>query len=184
MGALPRPPLEPLIQALQPADRATLRRHGVRLGYLDVFAPATLKPAVRVLRARLWTAAREEPPHAPPPAEAVAVPVAGERRTFLQACGFRPAGPLAVRIDVLDRLVGLARKAAEAGEGIFHPEPAMASLLGRSAEELAAVLQATGFRRDGDGFRLGQKPAARGRRTRRPRDGAFAGLARLKAARA
>jgi ATP-dependent RNA helicase SUPV3L1/SUV3 len=183
MGSLPRPPLEPLIQALEPADRKTLRRHGVRLGYLDVFAPATLKPAVRAMRARLWAVAREEPAREPPPAEAVAVAVPREQRSFLQACGFRPAGPLAVRIDVLDRLVGLARKAAEAGEGVFRPDAAMASLLGRSGEELAATLQAAGFRREGDEFRLPQKPA-RGRRARRPRDGAFAGLARLKAARA
>jgi hypothetical protein len=59
----------------------------------------------------------------------------------------------------------------------------MASLLGRGAEELAAVLQATGFRRDGEQFRLGPRAAARGPRTRRPREGAFAGLARLKVAR-
>jgi ATP-dependent RNA helicase SUPV3L1/SUV3 len=183
MGSLPRPPLEPLIQALEPADRKALRRFGVRLGYLDVFAPATLKPAVRVMRARLWAVAREEPALEPPPAAAVAVAFERERRDWLQACGFRPAGPLAVRVDVLDRLVGSARKAAEAGEGAFRPEPALASLLGRSVEELAAVLQATGFRRDGEQFRLGPKPYSRGRRAGRPREGAFAELARLKVAR-
>jgi len=182
MGSLPRAPLEPLLQALTPADRAALRRHGVRLGYLDVFAPALLKPAARRLRGRLWATAREiEPAPEPPPPQAVAVPLARERQAFLDACGFRPAGPLAVRADVLDRLVGLARKAAAAGAGAFVPDPAMASLLGRGVEELAGVLSAAGFRRDGERFRLAQRQGP-GRQRRPTGDGAFAGLTRLKAA--
>ena len=182
MGSAPRPPLEPLIRALAPDDRRALRRLGVRLGYLDVFVPATLKPAARALRARLWSASRQQAPAESPPANAVAVPLEGRAPEFLQALGFRPAGPLAVRADVLDRLVGLARKAAEAGGGAFAPDPAMASLLARGAEDLAAVLQAAGFRRDGERLRLGPRPGGRDRRPAPAPGGAFAELARLKAA--
>jgi len=192
LGALAREPVAALLQALSPEDRRRLGRAGVRLGYLDVFLPAMLRPERAATAVRLWTVAAglDAPPPAPP-AGAVSLPADPALPPGLYgAAGYRVCGGRAVRIDMLDRLATLAH--ARAAGGAFVPDHAMLSLLGLSREELDPVLRGLGYRAEPGRAAHGAADAVAyryaGRRPRRGRPPAlrsaqahspFAGLARL-----
>ena len=101
------------------------------------------------------------------------------------AAGFRRLRQRAVRLDMLDRLPGLAH--AESQKGPFRPDHAMLSLLGTPREDLDDVLRALGYRPEGEGEdvayrfvgRRRRRPAAEGAaRPRAPPQSPGAGLAR------
>jgi ATP-dependent RNA helicase SUPV3L1/SUV3 len=78
----------------------------------------------------------------------------GRSESDYAAAGYQRCGPLAVRLDMLERLADLIREnRARHGKGRFEPGAAMCSLMGCSNEELRQVLKALGYRRL-------QKPAA------------------------
>ncbi|TGY90935.1 hypothetical protein, partial [Marinicauda pacifica] len=64
------------------------------------------------------------------------------------AAGFQRCGPLAVRLDILERLADLIREARQAHPNRqFEPAPAMTSLLGCSVADLRGVLKSLGYKR-------------------------------------
>jgi ATP-dependent RNA helicase SUPV3L1/SUV3 len=191
LGSLPRAGLGPLIDGLAKADRERLKRLGVRLGFLDVFLPALLKPAHIRVRARLWAAAQGlEAPPAPPLGLVSARAEPDWPEGFAGACGYRVIGRRAYRVDMLDRLASQVRGAARAGA--FEADHAMLSLIGCGREEIAEVLSCLGYRashRDGaTSFRftgrLGEQSSrSRGNDAHRraPAGSPFAALGRIKA---
>jgi ATP-dependent RNA helicase SUPV3L1/SUV3 len=140
---------------------------GFRLGRAGVFLPALLRPAAVELRAVLWAvhAGLNAPPAAVPPGR-VSVPMeAAAPAAFYRANGYWPAGGLAVRIDMLERVAEEAWK--RLGNGPFQPGPDMLALAGCGAEDMAVLLGTLGFRRqlkDGQDWFMAparkRKPAA------------------------
>ena len=150
LGTLPRADLEVMIRGLGRRERSLLKRHGLRLGFLDVFMPAMAKPERISAAARLWSVHHGIEPPPPPPPGAVSVPADEAWPSgFAQACGYRVIGARAYRVDMVDRLAAQARGAARAGP--FAPDAAMLSLLGCGHGELAEVLAALGYRAAGQG---------------------------------
>ena len=144
MGSLPRAPLQAQVAGLDAEARRSLRRLGIVIGRDSIFMPALLKPAAVALRALLWANQRGiAAPPAPAPGR-VSLPADDNLPTgFYEAVGFRVAGRLAVRIDILERLAEQAWTLAATGPFAVGPE--MLNLLGCQDDDLAAVLADIGF---------------------------------------
>jgi len=169
LGSLARRRAADQVAALSRDDRQALRSLGLRIGRESVFFPGMLRPATMALRGLLW-AVREEvavPPVPPPGRTSVAVN-AGVSEAFYEAVGFRVLGPLAVRMDIVERLAGRATRLSR--EGAFAPGPELTSLLGCGATELAAVLGCLGYTACADDtgvrFRRRRESGQRGNRSR------------------
>ena len=163
LGTVPRRDVAQQVAALPAADRTALARLGVTIGRLTVFLPALLEPEALRLRARLF-AARHGGPEAAAPDGVPSLPRDASRpAAFYAACGSQAAGPWAVRVDRLDRAAALLARASR--EGPFRLPAELSGLLGRSPEELPALLRALGYAEAGGRFTR----AAPGRGDRRRR---------------
>ncbi|MBE7638467.1 hypothetical protein GUA87_16540 [Sneathiella sp. P13V-1] len=114
MGVLPRYVLNDQIRLLDKKHFGQLKFVGVRVGYEHVFMPLQLKPDPTSLRCLLWAIneeRREIPPA--PPAGRVSFEVT-ERlpRSYWLTAGYAMFDNLAVRLDMLDRLAGMLRRAS------------------------------------------------------------------------
>jgi ATP-dependent RNA helicase SUPV3L1/SUV3 len=147
LGSLKRGDAADQINALSRDDRRQLRALGVRIGRDMAFLPALLKPDAVRWRALLWAlhANRAGLPDLPP-AGRVSVPATKNfEPDFLEACGYRILGPLAVRIDMAERLTSKAWLLAKSGP--FKPTVELTSMIGAGNTELPGVLAALGFKR-------------------------------------
>ena len=137
-GVLPRDMAR--LDRLDLRQRDTLRRLGVRIGGLDLFMPAALRPATM----RLWlhlAGLRGMNPVAPPPA----LPPTVDGR--IAPVGYRRLGDQALRVDLADRLLADAHRCRLGAPGwrVFL-DPAKARSMGLSTAGYAALLRAGGFR--------------------------------------
>ncbi len=147
LGILPRDTVSDLIAGLEKTDRAALAKAGVRLGPHFVFLRQMTRPDTVELKALLW-AVKESLAEVPeiPPAGRVSIRAAADvPASFYQFIGYPKTGPLAVRVDILDRLVSDMYASSE--ENLYPREPSYAPLLGCSLDELDEVLAALGFER-------------------------------------
>lgn len=140
-----------LVRALDAEGRAGLSAAGLRIGRLSIYAPTLIKPRAARLLAILRQVATGQP--GPPPVLPPHGPVSIRRDPAVPdaayvAVGFRPLGPLAVRVDRLERLALQAAQQAETAGG-FVPDATTGASLGQPLDALAPVLQALGFRRIG-----------------------------------
>lgn len=152
LGSLPRPLVHDQLAALTEQDRRLLARRDIRLGQLSVFVPALLKPGAQRLRALLWAVhAHVTPPTLPDGRVSL---IADALPTGLAlAIGHLPAGPFAIRMDVLERVSAQLRTLArEQPDGFALPAP-LASQLGLNGAKLAAALQSLGWRAGPQGWR-------------------------------
>jgi len=155
LGILPRDQVADMLADLTPKDRAQLHRLGVRLGYRDVFMPTLLRPARMLVRNHLWHLAHPkqgQPAPLMPEAGRVTVTLSpsspdAQRESYLATVGFRPVGDFAVRVDIFDRLAGLAHTAAKGGA--FPISHEMLSLLGRGREAMDQLLLELGYKGEG-----------------------------------
>lgn len=186
-GCLSRGRVAPLVSALSPDERASLRHLGVVIGDVAVFLPALRSHATLGLRALLWRLfAGEDPGRPVPPPGLSHARGDGMSTNFFQSQFCLPAGSRFVRADRLERLARDAyRKARDGG---FALDPAWAVAIGAPAEAMDGVLRAIGLRGLGEGAerRYGLKPRARRRHNAELRREAvvdetspFAGLAKL-----
>jgi ATP-dependent RNA helicase SUPV3L1/SUV3 len=175
LGLVPREQVADMVAGLSGADRSKLHKLGIRLGYRDVFLAALLRPARLRLRSRLWHL--HYPDSAPQKtgspgqvtiacASHKANPKANPKES-LAATGYRPVGAFAVRVDIYDRLAGLAHGAHRAGP--FAASHDMLSLLGRGREDLDAVLRDLGYAGYGEGGGGTGEGAVRRYKFRRPK---------------
>ncbi len=137
-GVLPRDTAR--LDRLDPRQREILRRLGVRIGALDLFVPAALRPAT----IRLWlplARLRGLNPIAPPDA----LPPTIETRDA--PVGYRRLGNQALRVDLADRLLGDAHRCrlGAATRRVFL-DPGKARSMGLTTAAYAALLRAGGFR--------------------------------------
>ena len=169
LGSVPRRRAERELRALAPADRRRLAGLGVCIGRESVFLPALLKPGAVALRAQLWSLVQGRPQAPDPPAPGrVSVALAAALPTgFYEAVGYRPLGPRAVRIDIVERLAAQVRALARSGP--FAAPPELMALAGCGWEDLGALLLALGCEPvEGEAHRYRlrpRRPAGRRRRT-------------------
>ncbi len=166
-------------------ERAILRRLGVRAGQLAVWLPALLRPEAMRLRGILWATKQGlTPPVLPPPGLVALRPEPAWPEAWPRALGYLPAGPVAIRLDVAERVGGML--AALTRDGAAPAPVGLASRLGCRAADLPAVLRALGFtlRPGADGAILvrARRRAARPAAPSAPAvaEGPFAALAALR----
>jgi ATP-dependent RNA helicase SUPV3L1/SUV3 len=175
-GAVPRRALVSAIGTLEQADRQLLYSLNVRLGPLDVFVPALLKPTAQLWRAALLAVRSAEPMPKLPPAGAATLP--GEADPRGAALAYRRAGRTWIRIDLADRLASHAHKArSAAGESPLDAE--LATSIGLDEQAVERLMADVGFARKGDSWRWRGRRSARQERSE-PSSHAFAVLAKLK----
>ncbi|MDG2534388.1 helicase-related protein [Sphingomonas sp. HITSZ_GF] len=175
-GLLPRRAAANLVEALDLEARKRLRRIGVTIGTLDLFAPALLKPAAARWRRELMGLA------AVPREGATVLPRSAPGADL--AYGYRPLGAQAVRVDLVERIARAAHDSRQ-GRRPFAPDPALATSMGLTPETLARLMAQLGFRTargaEGEAQRwIWQGLVAPPKPKAPPRDNAFAALAELK----
>lgn len=175
-GLLPRRAAATLVEALDPQARQRLRRIGVTIGTLDIFAPALLKPGAARWRRELMGLAEA------PRDGATVLPRAAAGADLVH--GYRPLGAQAVRVDLVERIARAAHDARQ-GRKPFAPDPALATSMGLTVETLARLMAQLGFRTarsiEGEPQRwIWQGLVAPARPKAPPRDNAFAALEALK----
>ena len=177
-GTLPRKALAAPIGQLTKGDRAALFRLRVRLGALDAFLPALLKPEAQRWRAALIAVRSGGPmPRLPAPGAGVLDGSADPRGAVL---AYRRLGAAWLRIDLADRLAAHAHKvrAAQGNDPVDRP---LATSLGLDEPTLAILMDHVGFRPEGDAWKWRGQPRRPDDRPSAPRPGnAFAALAGLK----
>ena len=139
LGAMQRFKLNDQIRLLDKKDYGRLKFGGIRVGYEHVFMPILLKPDPTALRCLLWAVyqeRREIPPA--PPAGRVSFETDGKLPwTYYMTAGYAVFDKLAVRLDMLDRLASLLRRASR---GLLEttPPPATAEAPSEAAPDTAA----------------------------------------------
>ena len=181
LGVAERHAVADLIDGLDRAQRQILARAGVRIGTLDIFVPALLKPEATRWRLALHAASKGHVmPDLPPPG-AVLLKGAGPA---LAIAGFRRIGDDAVRIDIIERLARAAHDARN-GRSAFLPDPALATSIGLSPEGFRQAMRLLGFvpapgEADGGFVWRGHRKPARRKAVESDSGGAFAVLAMLR----
>ena len=191
MGLLPRAAVENQIGRLGRAERAALRRRGVRFGANSVFLPAMLRPERSALAVRLWqlhrtprAAARDTPAPRPSAPARKGVPPG-----FYGAAGYVRLGRRVIRADVAERLTDAIRR--QARKSLVRESEDLMALAGCSGEEFARVMRDLGYRRKPNRpgvfartrGRVAKAAAVHGRAAKRPAnpDSPFAVLGELAA---
>ena len=190
-GVIAREGVEASLPFLDREQRRTLGVLGARIGTLDLFVPALLKPEAIRWRVALGAARADA---TMPPLPAAGAIMIDRPDPLLRAAaaraGFRPLGEQMLRADLVERLARHAHDARQ-GRRPFVPDPSLSTSLGLRPPAVARLMRALGFARRDDAPGEGEGADAvwlwRGRRAdggRRaavpPRPGnAFGGLARL-----
>jgi ATP-dependent RNA helicase SUPV3L1/SUV3 len=120
LGAMPRYKLADQIRNLEKKDYGRLKFGGLRVGYEHVFLPILLKPDPTELRCLLWGIFEErEILPGPPPAGRVSFEAEKSLpHDYYLTAGYAVLDGLAVRLDMLDRLAGMLRRASR---GLLEP---------------------------------------------------------------
>ena len=150
LGSVSRASAAVQVAALGREERKVLRRLGVRIGRESVYLPALLKPRAVEMRALLWSVHQGRRGAPPPPAGSTSIPVAGDDPVAsYEAMGYRVLGPVAIRVDMLERLAARAWSLSRTGP--FRAGPELKSLAECGPKEIRGVLSALGYRAVGDG---------------------------------
>ena len=130
------------LDRLDPGQRTMLRQLGVRVGALDLFVPAMLKPAALTA----WQdAAQVRGGRMIPPAPGMppVLPLAGK---VAPPPGYRALGKQALRIDLAEKLLHAAHGLrVGSGKAPFGIDPAMAVSMGLGTAAYAQLLRLAGF---------------------------------------
>lgn len=180
-GIVAREAVAKPLAALDPVQRRSITRLGIRIGALDLYMPDVLKPGPRRWRTALRAAAAGEAMPALPPESAVMLPSPGDDgRALLERLGFRPLGPQMLRVDLVERLARHAHEARAKARPVV--DEGLATSLGLMPQAVAKLMRELGFRPvEGDEAWVWR---GRGRRRQAPPPpepgNAFSALAELK----
>ncbi|HEX8842181.1 MAG TPA: helicase, partial [Sphingomicrobium sp.] len=175
-GVLPRKAVLGAISHLEQRDRHALHRLRVRLGPLDVFLPALLKPAAQHWRAALLAVRSGAPMPLLPAAGAATLGPDSDPRGA--ALAYRRLGRQWIRIDLADRLASHARQVRSAG-GDNPVDVELATSVGLDEEAIGRLMAEVGFTRAGEAWKWRGRRPPREDRSAAPSH-AFAELAKLK----
>ncbi len=126
-------------------ERKVLARAGVRIGVETTYMPAMLKGRLMPLKVLLWlTYTGGDAPTEIPDGGATSLPLREDVPSeWYLALGFCPAGPLAIRADLLERLLAQVRRSTR--EGPLEVDAAMMNAIGAGPEDFAQVLRRFGY---------------------------------------
>ena len=126
------------LDKLDKGQRAMLARLGVRVGMLDLFVPAMLRPAALAIWREVGGGQGPAPASTMPPARAA------EGRT--PPPGYRALGKQWLRLDMAEKLLRDAHAARiAAGRRAFALDPGKAVSMGLTTASYARLLRLTGF---------------------------------------
>jgi ATP-dependent RNA helicase SUPV3L1/SUV3 len=187
-GIVARDAVAASLPALTRDQRKAAATLGLKIGTLDLFVPAVLKPEPMRWRLALL-AARANATMPPVPAPGAAM--IGDPHPLLRGAaihaGFRDLGDQMLRVDLVERLARHAHDARE-GHRPFVPDPSLSTSLGLKPPAVARLMRTLGFaqhKRPGEDVGGAVAWLWRGRRQTRidaPRarpGNAFGALARL-----
>jgi ATP-dependent RNA helicase SUPV3L1/SUV3 len=149
-GVMARAAAEPLLGSINAAGRQVLQRLGIRLGSLDVFCAAMIRPDCQRLL-RLVTAVKaggRMPPEADPAVEALRTVVPSSALPSGAHPAYRVLGDQALRVDMAEKLIRAAHD-RRGQTATFAIDPALAISMGLSADNAERLMRAAGFRREG-----------------------------------
>ena len=177
-GIVARETVAGALAALDKEQRRAVTRFGVRIGALDLFMPAVLKPEAMRWRAAFRAAAAGAPMPELPPQSSVVLPRPADP-ALLARLGFRAAGPQMIRVDMAERMAANAHEARSGGEPV---NMALVTSLGLQGETVAKLMRDIGFRPGGEDSAWVWHGRERRRRprVRKPESPHFAALAGLK----
>lgn len=145
VGLLDRNDVADHLRRFDPKDYGRFKYRGFQLGRSTIYSPLLLKPEPTRWRQILFEndSDRQEPmDHA-----GLVSFEAGRRANAarLLRAGYQLLGPVAIRVDMLERLNDMAFKATGKGKSAAVADHEMQSLLGGGADRLAPVLQKLGY---------------------------------------
>ncbi|MBW2454008.1 MAG: helicase [Deltaproteobacteria bacterium] len=157
------------LQELTREDRELLEGLGVTVGRRFVYLPALLEPPVVRQRMALCAAQYDKRLLASEPtAMAPAFPTRrGIDGTLYRAVGYPAFGPLAIRVDVIERVDERLDELAKTGA--FEAPAELGEWMSCTPDELAQVVVALGYHHTEEGYLRPHKPRGRKRRRRRGR---------------
>jgi ATP-dependent RNA helicase SUPV3L1/SUV3 len=161
LGSMPRALVKAEVEALDPENRRALRSHGIRIGRESIYAPALLKSKAVALRGLLWALHEDMDLPLPLPADGRASVGMDKRASsvFMEIIGYRPLGPITVRLEILERIAADAWELSKKGP-FAEPAPLM-NLLGCGADELGEVLKRLGYQRETKAGTVAYRPKRR-----------------------
>jgi ATP-dependent RNA helicase SUPV3L1/SUV3 len=165
------------LAALDKTDRHALHRLRVRLGALDIYVQALLKPAAIHWRAALLSIRAGQPMPRLPAASAATLDGSVDPRGAV--LGFRRLGATWLRVDLADRLATHAHH-VRAARGRDPIDQALATSLGLDADTLKRLMAEVGFVRAGEAWKWRGNHRAPPRAAAPHPGNAFAALAELK----
>ena len=146
LGIISRENVADEVKALDQEARGQLRKHGIRFGQYTIFQHLLLKPAPTRLRLVLWSLSKglQEFPESPPPGLVTIPNIPDVPKEHYTLAGYRPAGPRAIRIDMLERLADLLR--GMDSRGGFEATPDMLSITGMTLDQFADLMAGLGYK--------------------------------------
>jgi ATP-dependent RNA helicase SUPV3L1/SUV3 len=145
VGLLDREDVADHLRRFDSKDYGRFKYRGFHLGRSTIYSQALLKPEPTRWRQILFET--EENRQEPLDHAGLVSFDAGRKADAarLLRAGYRLLGPVAVRVDMLERLNDMAFKATRKGKDAAVADHEMQSLLGGGAERLAPVLQSLGY---------------------------------------
>jgi ATP-dependent RNA helicase SUPV3L1/SUV3 len=147
LGCLPTAEVRRQITALDPSDRARLKRIGVRFGTESIYFEPLLHPDSMRFRALLWAVHYRQSTPRVPSARRLARPIEVDQAlsgSFYRAIGLRVIDGLAMRPDRLERLATALRRAARRGPFVAGAD--LAAVCGVEPLRLRRLLPGLGYR--------------------------------------
>lgn len=148
LGIIPREEVQELINKLDEAGRAALRKRRLRMGPLLLYLPELNKPASVRLQALVWNLWHGlDLPAAVPKDGIVSFSVKDQDvdEKYYRAIGYPVYGPRSIRVDMLDRVVCAVYDGSK--DGKFQAQHQMAEWLGSNISDLYDVLEAMGHKK-------------------------------------
>ena len=144
-GVLNRRDVARDVRCLGNDSRSLLRKYGVKFGQHSIFVYAALRPKATRLRLIFWSLREgmESHPPSPPPGLTTISPDEGLPDGYYPMCGYTLIGTLAVRVDILDRLMMMLWGLDS--QHNFEATHEMLSLTGLSHDEFAGLMGGLGY---------------------------------------
>jgi ATP-dependent RNA helicase SUPV3L1/SUV3 len=162
LGTIEAASARPQLRELSDQDHAKLLDLDVVLGRRHVYVSSLLEPDRVARRMALCTAHLGIRFAFAPPVEGTAsLPRHQHTDASLRAIGYPVCGPLAIRVDLLERLE--QRVSSLAGSGPFAPPHALAAWLGCSEDDMRRVILALGYHETEEGFARPRRRSRRGK---------------------
>ena len=162
LGVVERDAIARELKELDQDTRASLRALAVRFAEYSVYVPTMLKPAPARLKLILWTVYNEvgEVPDPPQPGLVTIAADDSVPDGYYPLTGFRRCGPVAIRIDMVERIADalreLIKRSNENPKGEFVVNPDLMSLAGRSGDDFSEILKSLGYRQRSEEGEVGQ----------------------------